>query len=94
MMRSSRDAEENGRDVRSTIVSVWARDTTVLSSMPRERCHALRPSAPKPVDHGRLGHGGHVTQGMEAEPVQSCPQVGGYREQVGRGEGQGTRLHP
>ena len=64
----------------STTVSTWARGMTGLSSMPRERCHALRPSDPEPVHQRSLSHGGHVTQGVEAEPVQSDFKVGGYRE--------------
>ena len=37
---------------------------------------------PEPVHQRDLSHGAHVTQGMEAEPVQGDFKVGGYREQV------------
>ena len=37
---------------------------------------------PEPVHQRGLSHGGHVTHGVETEPVQSDFKVGGYREQV------------
>ena len=50
--------------------------------MPRERRHAIRPSPPN-----RSTRSDSVIEAMspmvwKTEPVQGCPQVGVYREQV------------
>ena len=63
-----------------TTVSTWARGTTGLSSMPQDRCQALRPSPPNRSTKEVSVMEAHVTQGMEAEPVQGDSKVGGYRE--------------
>ena len=65
-------------------------DRAVIHATGKVPCYS--PLAPEPVHQRGLSHGAHVTQGMEAEPVQGCPQVGGYREQVDGVRGKERRV--
>ena len=62
MMRSSRDAEEKGREVRSTMVSTWARGMTGAVVHAPGEVPGPPALAPNRSTRTALGHGGHVPQ--------------------------------